>query len=1046
MLLKLLDVEHFIKTNSLIPVTSTDTYTKDGSFDENGLFSDIIFGKDQNTRKKVFSYINLNCEVVHPTALDIINRLDRRLIDFILTTGTYSLDDNGMLYVDPDGMSGVESFRNIFPKIKFRAGSPERETFIKLIQDSYKSGTLFIRKLIVIPPEFRPVFKDQETGEEVRDALNDLYIKILRQSTTMKSASGGGAFYDILNANMQKSINDFDDYIKTKLGKKHGLIRDQILGKRVDFSARAVIVNGPTLKAHEAGIPIGRAVSIFEPFILNVILSRKTNIDNDLLIKKIKEYTQQEFSIDSIKKLLLAIKHNDSIPNDLFEMMFKVISRAMEGRLVLLKRDPALRPESVRAFVPVLTRDDVISISNLITSGFNADFDGDMMAVIHPLSNEAQEDAKKMIRVQAADNMSAMTIKLAKDAVVGIYVLTKDYPINKKPIQITEELLTNATDPSIPVIYKNKITTMGRAIFNSCFPSGFRFIDTLVKSSDMDKLIDEIDRKYTAQDVAKSAYNIMLYAYKFVTISAPSLTIDNFIMPSSILKEKDKLGTQSIEDSIKLLDKLQGLMQSHLSGTPLHDIIESGGSKGWGQPFQIFVSKGFVTDVKGNLLPPIKGSYAEGLTPQEHFSASYGSRKGILDRVISTSDTGYTSRQLVYLLNGVELDPHNDDCKTKRTLPIRLNNSIIGRLEGRYIVDGGTLKEFVKSEHRDGELINLRSPIYCTAKNNKICLTCYGKKVAARVKTPYIGVLAAQLIGEEGTQSTMRGFHCFHEQSLIVTDKHGIISFKDLWDKTESVINIIDECEEKCVGDVLVLDKDGWTKILNIKRHKKNTNSKIMFMGIKGGQFVVCQDNHPHMLLDSNDANRQFKETIIKESNKYDNYTASTYDQLATYFGKSDDELISMMIQILNSERICTSRNTVSFKSDCLEKIQKLLLILCYFHVSVGVYPVLQKSKNEQLFDVLFAPTVSQKNYFDGCNQMKSFRYLPDQFVNKHSAVLSTYKEVPIYNDNLLYDIETETSTFIANGIWEHNSGGAVKLENKDIMKDIAENGRDMEK
>ena len=152
MLLKFLDVEHFVSTNALIPVTSADIYTKDGSFDEDGLFSDVIFGKDSDIRKKSFSYINLNCEIVHPTALDIINRLDRKLTDFIFTSGTYLLDDDGSLYEDPNGLSGVENFKKIFQKIKFRGGTSERESFIKLIQES-----LFIPLLI---RRFAFVFKE----------------------------------------------------------------------------------------------------------------------------------------------------------------------------------------------------------------------------------------------------------------------------------------------------------------------------------------------------------------------------------------------------------------------------------------------------------------------------------------------------------------------------------------------------------------------------------------------------------------------------------------------------------------------------------------------------------------------------------------------------------------------------------------------------------------------------------------------------------------------------------------------------------------------
>ena len=285
-----------------------------------------------------------------------------------------------------------------------------------------------------------------------------------------------------------------------------------------------------------------------------------------------------------------------------------------------------------------------------------------------------------------------------------------------------------------------------------------------------------------------------------------------------------------------------------------------------------------------------------------------------------------------------------------------------------------------------------------------------------------------------------------HESMIMITDKYGIISFKDLWDRTETVINKLDGYEEKQIDACSVLDRDGWTKILNIKRHVKNPTAKIMFMGIRGGQFLICQDNHPHMLSNLNDSDQHFKETILTEKSNYENYKVVTHNQVAKYFGKTDDELIEIICKSLNAERLEITRNIVSFKSDSLEKIQKLMILLCYFNISVGIRPIMENHKNKQLFNLFFAPTSSQKGYFNTCNQMKSFRYLPDQFVNRHTDMISVYKELPFYNEDFLYDICTETSTFIANGVWEHNSGGAVKLENKDVLKDLVENGKGLEK
>ncbi len=197
-------------------------------------------------------------------------------------------------------------------------------------------------------------------------------------------------------------------------------------------------------------------------------------------------------------------------------------------------------------------------------------------------------------------------------------------------------------------------------------------------------------------------------------------------------------------------------MIKHLKNTGLYNLVESGSTKGWDQPIQILVAKGVMADPTGKILPPIKGSLSDGLTPTEYFNAAGGSRAGIIDRVINTEDTGYTARKLAFLLNSVELDWMLKDCGTELTLDIKLDSDIISRLKGRYVVRRGKVEEFDPKNYKIGSIVHLRSPIFC--KSMKICHICYGKLLEIH-KSPYVGVIAAQNIGERNTQLIMRSFH-----------------------------------------------------------------------------------------------------------------------------------------------------------------------------------------------------------------------------------------------------------------------------------------------
>ena len=452
-----------------------------------------------------------------------------------------------------------------------------------------------------------------------------------------------------------------------------------------------------------------------------------------------------------------SIKNNDIIPEKLYNIFFNATEIASKNRVILAKRDPVLHAESVRAFYPIIVKGNTIQVSTLTVGGFNADFDGDAMAVFHPLTEESQEEAKKrMMMARSANSSKSITFEISKEMCVGLYLLTKDKKEFKSPIKITQNDLDKAINPYIPVIYKNQSTTMGKAIFNNCFPNDFRFINNEVNKKIANSLIFEVIDKYGDQEGMNTANKLKDIGFKFATLLSPSLNLDEITVPSEIYELKKNLDKASTDDAVIIMKKMEKIMIDHLKDTGLYSLVESGSTKGWDQPIQILVAKGIMADPSGKILAPIKGSLADGLTPTEYFKAASGSRAGIIDRVINTASTGYTARKLAYLLNSVELDWSLKDCGTELTLDIKLDSDIIKRLTGRFILVGNKIVEFDPSKFKPGDLIHLRSPIFC--KSLKICHTCYGKLLNVH-KSPYVGIISGQSIGEVNTQRIMRSFH-----------------------------------------------------------------------------------------------------------------------------------------------------------------------------------------------------------------------------------------------------------------------------------------------
>ena len=416
---------------------------------------------------------------------------------------------------------------------------------------------------------------------------------------------------------------------------------------------------------------------------------------------------------------------------------------------------------------------DLTVEDNYTFSNSDGIFLQDSMAVYHPLTDEAQEEIKlKMTRAEGGTSSKSITFELSKEMYAGLYMISKSITMKKSPLSVNDEYLEKMTDPFIPVLYRKNQTSSGRALINSCFPIDYSFVNEQFNKKLLKQLIDGMFKKYDSKIVKETVAKLERVGFKFATIMAPTFSLDDVKIPDEIYQLKEKLKDANTEEASDLLKQMEKIMIKNLKGSGLYDLIESGAGKGWSQPLQILVSKGIIANPKGEVLDPIKGSFSDGLTNTEFFNASAGARKGIMDRVLNTSATGYTSRKLVFILNSVEADPLLRDCKTNKTLTLKLTNDLIDRLQGRFIVKGGKIIEFEQNEYKEGDVIELRSPIYC--KSPKVCHVCYGK-LLLRHKSPYIGVLAGQIIGERGTQLIMRTFHTGGAATMA---KHDM--FKDI--------------------------------------------------------------------------------------------------------------------------------------------------------------------------------------------------------------------------------------------------------------------------
>ncbi len=713
-------------------------------------------------------------------------------------------------------------------------------------QGTNNPRAMILEAVPVIPPDLRPMVQ-LDGGRFATSDLNDLYRRVINRNNRLKRLLDLGAPEIIVNNEkrmLQEAVDALFDNgrrgravtgpgsrplksLSDMLKGKQGRFRQNLLGKRVDYSGRSVIVVGPQLRLHQCGLPKAMALELFKPFVM------KRLVDQDLAqnIKAAKRMVERQRP-----------------------QVWDVLKDVIQEHPVLLNRAPTLHRLGIQAFEPVLVEGKAIQIHPLVCEAFNADFDGDQMAVHVPLSAEAQAEAR--VLMLSTNNVLSPAhgrpiVTPSQDMVIGIYYLSEKEPgepgegrafsdIDEAqmaydlgelglhaPIRLRvgelagdparraqiPEQLQKLFDPE-PVDGSRLIeTTLGRALINQAFPLDFPYVNATVMKSDVKALIEDVIEEYDKTTVERFLDAIKDLGFRFSTRAGLTIGLDDVKTPADkpqILAEYEERAAkvetnyrrgvitdaerrqELIEIWTEATDRVKESMEETLKRerfNPIDMMVRSGARGNIMQVRQIAGMRGLVANPRGDIIPrPILSNFREGLSVLEYFISTHGARKGLADTALRTADSGYLTRRLVDVSQEVIIA--SADCETDRgiTLTVRtrsgetirnLRNRLFGRVLAddvkveRKLVDvpgGGKLKAGTMIGRRQLEAISaatgvaavrVRSVLTCEERYG-VCAACYGLSLATGrpvERGEAVGIVAAQSIGEPGTQLTMRTFH-----------------------------------------------------------------------------------------------------------------------------------------------------------------------------------------------------------------------------------------------------------------------------------------------
>ncbi len=743
---------------------------------------------------------------------------------------------------------------------------------LKIVEDFKASGNdpdwMVLDVLPVIPPDLRPLVP-LEGGRFATSDLNDLYRRVINRNNRLKKLMDLKA-PEIIIRNEKRMLQEAVDALldngrhgRPVLGSgnrplkslsdmlkgKQGRFRMNLLGKRVDYSGRSVIVVGPTLKLHECGLPKKMALELFEPFI----------------IRKLRE-----------KGFVHTIKGAKRMVERAKIEVWDILDEVIRDHPIMLNRAPTLHRLSVQAFQPVLIEGKAIKLHPLVCSAFNADFDGDQMAVHVPLSLEAQMECR--LELLSVNNLFSPAdgrpiVSPTQDMVLGMYYLTKENPDDRNETRVfsgRDEVMVAYNDgilhlhsgiklrldmplwgeekPSLIISQEKAIsgdkdaeekrkahiieTTVGRVLFNQLLPQGYGFVNALLDKKKIGSVISDCYKRFGQNETVLLLDRMKEYGFYSATDAGISISISDLTSPKDKEKHvKDaKAEVSRVEDQYrkgvitgrerynKIIDvwthtteKLSDLVFKQMdSFNPVFIMADSGARGSRLQIRQLSGMRGLMAKPSGEIIEnPITASFREGLTVLEYFISTHGARKGLADTALKTADAGYLTRRLVDVaqemviterdcgtLNGITVSAIVEGDELVVSLKERITgrvalDSIVDVITDQVVVEAGeqiTEEKAVIIEQLGIEKVRIRSVLTCESDRG-VCVKCYGRNLASQRLVEIgeaVGTIAAQSIGEPGTQLTMRTFHIGGtasravEQSFYRSKNDGIVKYHQL--------------------------------------------------------------------------------------------------------------------------------------------------------------------------------------------------------------------------------------------------------------------------
>ena len=815
-------------------------------------------GAKSDVRRKVRESGEREMAAIRRKADQEIERLDR-IFDRFRTLKVQDLEGDEMLFREMrdrygrwfDGGMGAAAIQKRLQSFDLEAEAASLREIVETGKGQKKTRALKRLKVVqaflttannpagmvldavpVIPPDLRPMVQ-LDGGRFATSDLNDLYRRVINRNNRLRRLQDLGAPEIIVNNEkrmLQEAVDALFDNgrrgrpvtgpgnralksLSDMLKGKQGRFRQNLLGKRVDYSGRSVIVVGPQLKLHQCGLPKQMALELFKPF----VMKRLVDLNHAQNIKSAKRMVERSRPV-----------------------VWDVLEEVIAEHPVLLNRAPTLHRLGIQAFEPQLIEGKAIQIHPLVCTAFNADFDGDQMAVHLPLSAEAQAEAR--ILMLSSNNILSPAhgrpiTTPTQDMVLGMYYLTSqaDGAVGEgRAFASVAEAIMAKDQGSLDLQAKVRIrfgvdeivapegwvpaegreddpyitleTTLGRALFNEALPADFPFVDSQVDKKVLGQLVNRLSERYVRVDVADTLDKLKALGFHWATRSGVTISFSDVIAPPAKAEllalaegKADKVEQQYdrglitdserrqelIEIWNRATDEVAKAMQEYFPRTnPVHMMVDSGARGNFMQVRQIAGMRGLVANPKGEIIPrPIKSNFREGLSVLEYFISTHGARKGLADTALRTADSGYLTRRLVDVSQDVII--REVDCGTERGAQVtiatevngtlrpvdNLDTSVVSRMLARDVEVDGTvvatagadltlpfLEELVA---KGVSTIRVRSVLTCESSVGT-CAMCYGRSMATGKLVDVgeaIGIVAAQSIGEPGTQLTMRTFH-----------------------------------------------------------------------------------------------------------------------------------------------------------------------------------------------------------------------------------------------------------------------------------------------